>query len=318
LNRRLILNFFPKLTSRLVSIFLFTLFPAIFSAQNIVYYHQGFESVSGTSCPENWPYSGGVRSNESARTGYASIRVGRSGESNTLTLNPVSVANLSGAVLSVYHHVRGGQGPGMDTREGAVFMVSLNGGAYNFVSAVSGFGDTNYPWNASGGSTSSSPGCNAYQTPNPLVFSIPAGTSTISLRVITVGRNSSNCSTFNNDITTGNASNFDRVDEGFFIDDVEISALAPTLSTGNNGVFCGNATLNLFTNNASPLFTYNWSGPANFSSTEQNPMVSANPTSANSGTYTNTINVGGCPIGSYNTSVTVTDPVIPTFNFATT
>lgn len=303
-----------KLLSYWVTILLFLFaFPYSFS-QNIIYYQQGFESVNGTTCPENLPYTGGVRSAETARSDYASLRIGRNGESNTFTTNPVSVANLSNAVLSVYHSVRGGQGPGMDTREGAAFLISLDGGPYNFISGVSGFGDHNYPWTASsGGSTSASSGCNAYQTPNPFVFTIPAGTSTISLRVISVGRANSSCTVFNNDMTSGTASNYDRVDEAFYIDDIEISALAPSVNASGGGTFCGNSPLSLQTNNASSLFTYSWTGPNNFSSNQQNPLVSNSPTSVNSGTYTNTVLVNNCPIGSYNTSVTVINPVQPSF-----
>ena len=65
-----------------------------FYFSQIRYYAQGFESLTN-ACPNNWTYSGGNRNNQHAKTGSYSARVGRSGESNTLTLNAVDISQLT-------------------------------------------------------------------------------------------------------------------------------------------------------------------------------------------------------------------------------
>ena len=275
--------------------------PLIFISQ-IKYYSQGFENNSNI-CPDNWSYVGGNRNNQHARTGFHSVRLGRSGESNSLILNAVDISQLNNAYLRMNHSVLGGSGPGLDTREGAVFMVSINGGAFVIISRVSGFGDHNYPWTATGGSISSSSGCISYQTPNTFIYNIPNGSITISIKIISVGRNSSTCSSFNNAMNTGTASNFDRVDEGIYLDDLEIWADAPnplpTISV------CENQSFSIGTNNSNSAFSYNWTGPNNFSSTIQNPLVSSSATLSMSGIYTNNVFFATCQLVTLNQIVNV-------------
>jgi len=284
-------------------IFLLLISVSNFYFSQIRYYAQGFESLTN-ACPNNWTYSGGNRNNQHAKTGSYSARVGRSGESNTLTLNPVDISQLTNVSLRLSHSILSGSGPGMDTREGAVFLISLNGGAYSILSGVSGFGDHNYPWTASlGGTTSTSSGCTSFQTPNALIYSIPAGTTTVSIRVISVGRNSSSCSNFNNDMNAGTASNFDRTDEGIYIDDVEIWADGPNVLAPVT--VCENEAFSVGVTNTNSAMTYNWSGPNSFTSTLQNPQVTTAATTSMSGTYSTIISFTSCPIVTLNQSVNV-------------
>jgi hypothetical protein len=284
-------------------IFLLLISVSNFYFSQIRYYAQGFES-SSNACPNNWTYTGGNRNNQHAKTGSYSARVGRSGESNTLTLNAVDISQLTNVSLRLNHSILSGSGPGMDTREGAVFLISLNGGAYSILSGVSGFGDHNYPWTASlGGTTSTSSGCTSFQTPNALIYSIPAGTTTVSIRVISVGRNSSSCSNFNNDMNAGTASNFDRTDEGIYIDDVEIWADGPSVLAPVT--VCENEAFSVGVTNTNSAMTYNWSGPNSFTSTLQNPQVTTAATTSMSGTYSTIISFASCPIVTLNQSVNV-------------
>ena len=203
-------------------------------------YFQGFES----SCNDTWNFTGGVTNNQTFRTGSNSCRVGRSSESNTITFNTLTVTGYTGLQLQIYHSVRSGTGPGMDTREGAAIQVRLNGGAWTTIGAIGGFGDHSYAWNASpGGAGTSSAGCNIYQCANPLNYSVPVGTTTIAVRMCSIVAGS--CPTFNTNMTNGTAGNFDRTDEGFFIDDITLSTTTTISSVDWNGSistnwFCAN------------------------------------------------------------------------------
>ncbi|MBK9448342.1 MAG: HYR domain-containing protein [Bacteroidetes bacterium] len=86
---------------------------------------------------------------------------------------------------------------------------------------------------------------------------------------------------------------------------VTINAGPPFLPTaGNSGNVCPGGSLSL---NASNGASYNWSGPNNFSSTDQNPIISNFPGAAY-GTYAVTVtNTAGC-IGTATTAVTPTCP----------
>jgi len=203
-------------------------------AQTTVFF-QGFENAS-TTCTENWGYTGGNRNSETMKTGSFSCRVGRSAESNTLTMNAVNISGLTGVTLTFSHSVRSGSGPGMDTREGAGIYVKLNGAAsWTFLTGVSGNGDYSYGWTSTGGTANTCP--NTYTTANAYSYSVPAGTSTIQIKVISIGRNSSTCASNNfvTDMTNGTATNFDRTDEGFFIDDIRLT----TTATAIPGIWTG-------------------------------------------------------------------------------
>jgi hypothetical protein len=188
---------------------------------------QGFENAS-VNCVENWGYTGGVRNTEISRDGTHSARVGRNGQSNTITFDHADIQDLENVRLELYHSVRPGSGPGMDTREGAVILVSLNNGAYTAIARVGGFGDHNYPFSASqGGSSDVSAECDVYQASNPVVYNVPAGTNTVSVRVVSVV--GSTCSAFNTNMTNATAGNYDRDDEGFHIDDVRLTTTSEFL-----------------------------------------------------------------------------------------
>jgi len=65
----------------------------------------------------------------------------------------------------------------------------------------------------------------------------------------------------------------------------------PTATASSNSAICEGATLNLTSGGGT---NYSWNGPNSFSSTDQNPSISAAPTSAN-GNYTVTVTDGnGC------------------------
>lgn len=204
------------------------------AAQNTLWY-QGFENPS-VSCTENWGYTGGVRNLQTARTGFWSGMVGRSGTSHTMVFDDVDVSGLANLNLQLYHSVRCGSGPGMDTREGAVISVRLNGGAWQIVAQIGGIGDHCYGWTAAqGGQNYASTGCNTYQAPNPMNYALPAGTNTVAVRIVSVAQG--DCSSYNSAMNSGAAGMYNRNDEGFHIDDVRIT----TSSTDFNSIWTGNA-----------------------------------------------------------------------------
>lgn len=283
-----------------------------FYFSQIRYYAQGFENAT-TTCPENWTYSGGNRNTQHAQTGTYSARVGRSGESNTLILDPVNVSLLTNPTLRLNHSILGGNGPGIDVREGIVFMISLDGGAFTTVSKLAGSNDHNYSWTQTGGVgviSCAAPNDVTYQTPNTFTFPIPAGTTTVSVKIISVnvqtGSNAAiKCTNFVSMMTNPNptASNFDRNDEGIYIDDVEIWADGPSVQAPIT--VCENEAFSVGINNSNAGMIFAWSGPNGFSSTSQSPQVSLAATTAMAGTYSNVVTFGSCPVVTLNQSVTV-------------
>ncbi len=181
-------------------------------AQTTVY-SQGFET--GTNCT-NWGYSGGVVTTETRRTGANALRIGRMGESNTVTFNTVAVNGLAGLQLRFYHSVRGGAGPGMDTGEGAVVQVQVNGGAWTTIDEVSGFGDYNWAWTTAVGGNPTS-GC-LRTMPNPMIQPLPPA-NTFAFRIF---------STFGG-CPGATAGSYDRTDEGLFIDDISLTTTTTPL-----------------------------------------------------------------------------------------
>lgn len=283
-----------------------------FYFSQIRYYAQGFETAT-TTCPENWTFTGGNRNSQHARTGAFSARVGRLGESNTLILDPVNVSLLSNATLRLNHSILGGNGPGMDVREGVIFMVSLDGGAFSTVSKLAGSNDHSYSWTQTGGVgviACAAPNDVTYQTPNTFTFSIPTGTTTVSVKVISVniqtGANAAaKCTNFVAMMTDPNptASNFDRNDEGIYIDDVEIWADGPSVQAPIT--VCENDAFSVGINNTNAGMTFAWSGPNGFTSANQSPQVSLAATTAMTGTYSNVVTFGSCPVVTLNQTVTV-------------
>ncbi|MEI6949684.1 PKD domain-containing protein [Paraflavisolibacter sp. H34] len=79
---------------------------------------------------------------------------------------------------------------------------------------------------------------------------------------------------------------------------------------GSNSPLCSGNTLNLTATSATPGASYSWTGPGNFTSTEQNPTIN-NATTAASGMYSVTATLGSCTSVAGTTQVTVTSkPVI--------
>jgi hypothetical protein len=280
-------------------------------SQTTVFF-QGFENAAPT-CTENWGYTGGVRNSENNRTGSFAARVGRLSESNTLTFNTVSISGLSGVALQVYHSVRSGTGPGMDTREGAAILVSLNGGAYSAIGQIGGFGDSNYSYATNpGGAGSASSGCTVYTCANPLNYNVPAGTTSIAMKVVSVGLNGSTCTNYNSAMTSGTASNYDRNDEGFFIDDVKLT----TTTTAIPGIWTGAVSTDWFDcNNWQNRFVPNTNTPVTIDQTASNDCVVGSAgavcasigLSSNSGTVRNLIvQNSGTLVCSGNVTVTKT------------
>ena len=83
---------------------------------------------------------------------------------------------------------------------------------------------------------------------------------------------------------------------------VEESTSAPI--AGNNGPVCAGSTLSLTASVVSGA-TYSWTGPNGFTSTAQNPTVSASATAAMGGEYSVTATIGSCTSPAGKTTVVV-------------
>jgi hypothetical protein len=89
--------------------------------------------------------------------------------------------------------------------------------------------------------------------------------------------------------------------------DVVVNAIPAAPTAGNNGPACVGSTLNL-TASAMPGAAYSWTGPNDFSSTDQNPSI-ANATTNAAGVYSVAVTVGACSSAAGTTAVTVILPV---------
>ncbi len=88
----------------------------------------------------------------------------------------------------------------------------------------------------------------------------------------------------------------------------DCSIVAPPV--GNNGPLCAGQTLNLTVNNPVGGATYAWTGPNSFTSNVMEPSI-ANVTTANAGTYSLVITVGGVSSAPVTTTVVVNpNPVV--------
>jgi len=78
--------------------------------------------------------------------------------------------------------------------------------------------------------------------------------------------------------------------------DIAVSTFIPPAPLDSAGTpICAGTTLNLFSQSGmAGTFTYYWTGPAGFTSTDQNPVL-ATTTTANSGTYYVMDTLAGCP-----------------------
>jgi gliding motility-associated-like protein len=87
-------------------------------------------------------------------------------------------------------------------------------------------------------------------------------------------------------------------------------------AVGSNSPVCVGGTINLMADFVSGA-TYAWTGPNSFSSPNQNPSLS-NATLAMGGTYSLTINVGGCASSAATVNVAVQAPPSAAFSYAGT
>jgi gliding motility-associated-like protein len=86
--------------------------------------------------------------------------------------------------------------------------------------------------------------------------------------------------------------------------------LNASINPSFTGPTCANNILSLFANSSQPLTNVTWTGPAGFTSTQENPVINS-PTAVNNGTYTITGQPGGCgPSVTGSTTVTFTIPKI--------
>ncbi len=81
----------------------------------------------------------------------------------------------------------------------------------------------------------------------------------------------------------------------------------PAYTIGSNTPVCENGTINLISSGGG---TYSWTGPNSFSSTSQNPSVTA--VTAAGGTYTLTVTASGCSASATTTVAITPSPVITT------
>lgn len=89
---------------------------------------------------------------------------------------------------------------------------------------------------------------------------------------------------------------------------VDSTPEAPGVS--NNGPICSDSTLKLFSDDNTGGVTFSWTGPALFTSTDQNPVI-YNTTTAMSGNYTVTATLGLCNNSSVTTVLIRQTPVNP-------
>lgn len=194
-------------------------------AQNTIV-QQGFET--STACPD-WTYTGGAVNAQNVRTGTRSIRVGRNGESTQVLFAPVTVTGYLNVQLSLYHSVIftgcTGCGEGMDTNEGATMQVRLNGGPWTTIARVGGYSNCAWGWASSTGGCSN--GDCGTTAPNPVIYNVPNGTTTVEVRF------------FSNNCPSGVESGYDRFDEGFYVDDVKLTTTSSVVTPGS-----GNLTWN--------------------------------------------------------------------------
>ena len=85
---------------------------------------------------------------------------------------------------------------------------------------------------------------------------------------------------------------------------VTVNAMPATPGAGNNGPVCAGSPLTLNTPTVSGA-SYAWTGPLGFTSSAQNPTVSASATAGMAGTYNVTVTVAGCTSAAGTTAVTV-------------
>ena len=90
---------------------------------------------------------------------------------------------------------------------------------------------------------------------------------------------------------------------------VVVNPTPATPTASNNGPVCLGDTLSLSTPTVTNA-SYSWSGPNAFTSSSQNPTVSATATAAMAGTYNVTVTVSGCTSAAGTTTATVNSALV--------
>lgn len=92
---------------------------------------------------------------------------------------------------------------------------------------------------------------------------------------------------------------------------ISIQSSLPAPGINGNTPLCVGMTLNLSSSATYSVNSYNWSGPASFTSTQQNPSVPS-VTAANGGVYTVSVTHGACPPSTNTINILVNSFIPPT------
>jgi hypothetical protein len=212
---------------------------------------QGFETAGvGLSFTVNG--SGGSVNTEHQRTGLRSLRLGRGApgsgnpgcpgplDGNEVVFAPITLIGSScPGTFQFYHRtniIGSGlctSGEGMDTREGFAVYRRLNGSlTWVLITAFSAFNDADWTWSSGtisfvgfGGTLGNQ--CGSPIFPNPFVYNTPAGTTSAQFKIITIFGTGSGCGDFPTSLASATGSNYNRGDEGFYIDDVSFVTVGP-------------------------------------------------------------------------------------------
>ncbi len=193
-------------------------------------------------------FTGGTINTETARGGTKSLRLGRDDNSTScgvptdateVVFDPVFlIGSACPGVFTFYHSVRTssgslcGSGRGMDSREGFAVYVKLNGAmSWTLLNSFSAFSNCDWTFAISPsfvGCTGTAGGeCGSPSFPNPFVYNVPAGSTIAQFKIITIKGTGTSCVNFVAQAAAATGSNYDRGDEGLFIDDVSFSTSIP-------------------------------------------------------------------------------------------
>ncbi len=208
-------------------------------------------AIQGGEIGDSWGFSGGIVNTQESNSGTHSIRVGRSGESNTFLLHNINISCYSDVKLQLNHKVVSGSGPGMDAGEGAFIDVQLNNsGTWITIASVSGYNDAAWDWNQLGGTTNFyNSGCPGLTATNPVIYAPVGSPSGIQVRIWSQRKTGSNCLD-----PTQPPVLYSGIDEGFYVDDITLKGIiicGPTITIqpsnqevceGSNATFSVTAT----------------------------------------------------------------------------
>lgn len=195
-----------------------------------------FQNFEGTG---TWGFTGGTVNTETARAGTSSLRIGRGTvasctsalDATELQFDPVFISGSAcPGVFTFYHSVRTstgsgcGSGCGFDSYEGLAVYVKLNGAAsWTLLDSFSGSSNTDWPWSSNAVNTTNQ--CGTSPFPNPFVYNVPGGTTIAQFKIITISRSSCGGFVIQRNLAVGQ--NYDRGDEGLFIDDASFVTTSP-------------------------------------------------------------------------------------------